>query len=148
MSTERLELADRGARDGGSGGGAVPPPLPPDDLEAWYAPDVRSQTEVHPGVVVTIRETDSGFAYEVREPSVGEEAGAALERVTDYFGDANLERPRTREGAAERMVGLRLPMDDSSGEERCELSAPPTVEGTEGATDQRVVSPLSDLGYL
>ena len=50
--------------------------------------------------------------------------------------------------AAERRPGLRLPMDDSSGEERCELSAPPTVEGTEGATDQRVVSPLSDLGYL
>jgi hypothetical protein len=50
--------------------------------------------------------------------------------------------------AAERMVGLRLPMDDPSEEERCELSAPPTVEGTEGTTDPRVVPPLSDLGYL
>lgn len=43
MASDRLELA--GAR---GDAGAVPPPLPPDDPEAWYAPDVRSQTEVHP----------------------------------------------------------------------------------------------------
>jgi len=84
-------------------GGAVPPPLPPDDPGAWYAPDVRSQTEVHPGVVVTIRDTASGFAYEVREPTLTASQARDLERVESYFADANLERPRTREGAAERM---------------------------------------------
>jgi type IV secretory pathway ATPase VirB11/archaellum biosynthesis ATPase len=98
MSFDRLELAD----DRGSVG-AVPPPLPPDDPEAWYAPDVQSQTEVHPGVVVTIRDTDAGFTYEVREPALGADQRAALDRVTDYFRDANLDRPRTREGAVERM---------------------------------------------
>ena len=103
MPTEGLELADRGTTQGTRDTGAVPPPLPPDDPEAWYAPDVRSQTEVAPGVVVTIRETDAGFAYDVREPALGEQGSAALERVTDYFADANLDRPRTREGAVERM---------------------------------------------
>ena len=62
MAIDRLELAD--TREDA---GAVPPPLPPDDPEAWYAPDVRSQREVHPGVVVTIRDDGStGFTYEVR----------------------------------------------------------------------------------
>jgi len=32
----------------------VPPPVPPDDSEAWYAPQVRAQREVHPGVVEPI----------------------------------------------------------------------------------------------
>ncbi|WP_135364270.1 type II/IV secretion system ATPase subunit [Halosimplex halophilum] len=99
MSTDRLELVDRG-----DGGGAVAPPLPPDDPEAWYAPDVRSQTEVSPGVVVTIRETATGFDYQVREPGLTDDGRGQLDRVLDYFGDASLERPRTREGAAERMA--------------------------------------------
>ena len=43
-------------RDGDSF--AVPTPVPPDDPQAWYAPDVRAQDEVHPGVVMTIRERD------------------------------------------------------------------------------------------
>jgi len=98
MSNERLELADRGS------GGAVAPPLPPDDPEAWYAPDVRSQTEVAPGVVVTIRETATGFDYEVREPGLADPGREHLDRVLEYFGDASLERPRTREGAVERMA--------------------------------------------
>jgi type IV secretory pathway ATPase VirB11/archaellum biosynthesis ATPase len=98
MSTERLSLADApGER------GAVPPPLPPDDPEAWYTDDVRSQTEVHPGVVVTIRETDYGFTYQVREPALTERDADALASIESYFADANLERPRTREGAIERM---------------------------------------------
>jgi hypothetical protein len=46
----------------------VPAPEPPDSPDAWYAPDVRSQATVHPGVVATVRETGDGFAYEVREP--------------------------------------------------------------------------------
>ncbi|QLH77247.1 Flp pilus assembly complex ATPase component TadA [Halosimplex rubrum] len=100
MSNERLELAGRG--DGG--GGAVAPPLPPDDPEAWYAPDVRSQTEVAPGVVVTIRETATDFDYEVREPGLTDGNRDRLDRVLEYFGDASLERPRTREGAVERMA--------------------------------------------
>jgi len=100
MTTERLEVTDRG----GTVSGAVTPPLVPDDPEAWYAPDVRSQTEVHPGVVVTIRETAEGFQYEVREPGLSDTERAALERVETYFADANLERPRTREGAKERMA--------------------------------------------
>jgi type IV secretory pathway ATPase VirB11/archaellum biosynthesis ATPase len=98
MSNERLELADRGD------GGAVPPPLPPADPEAWYAPDVRSQTEVAPGVVVTIRETATDFDYEVREPGLTDADRERLDRVLEYFGDASLERPRTREGAVERMA--------------------------------------------
>ena len=98
MTTERLELADRGD------GGAVAPPLPPDDPEAWYAPDVRAQTEVAPGVVVTIRETDTGFDYDVREPDLTGDQREQLDRVLSYFADASLERPRTREGAVERMA--------------------------------------------
>jgi hypothetical protein len=46
----------------------VPSPLPPDDPEAWYAPDVQAQYEVHPGVVVTVTERDADFSYGVREP--------------------------------------------------------------------------------
>ena len=45
----------------------VPAPKPPDDAQAWYAPRVRSQTEIHPGVVVTVRETDQAFDYTVRD---------------------------------------------------------------------------------
>ena len=97
MSFDRLELADRGDS------GAVAPPLPPDDPEAWYAPDVRSQREVHPGVVITIRDAERGFDYEVREPSLRESEREALDRIEEYFADANLDRPRTREGAVERM---------------------------------------------
>jgi type IV secretory pathway ATPase VirB11/archaellum biosynthesis ATPase len=78
--------------------------LPPDDPEAWYAPDVRSQTEVAPGVVVTIRETDTGFDYDVREPDLTEDQREHLDRVLTYFADSSLERPRTREGAVERMA--------------------------------------------
>jgi len=83
----------------------VPPPVPPDDGDAWYAPAVRAQYGVHPGVVATIRETETGFAYEVREPALGARELDALERVHDHFAEANLARPRTREGAIERMTG-------------------------------------------
>ena len=84
--------------------GRVPPPIPPDDPEAWYAPTVRDQYELHPGVVATIRETDDGFDYRVREPSLSPAGADALNRVTDHFADANLARPLTREGATERMA--------------------------------------------
>ncbi|MEF8785820.1 MAG: type II/IV secretion system ATPase subunit [Haloarculaceae archaeon] len=102
MGEVTLELA---ATDVGvsSDRGSVPPPLPPDDPEAWYAPDVRDQYEVHPGVVVTISDHGPDFAYEVREPPLTADNRATLERIEEYFADAHLERPRTREGAVERM---------------------------------------------
>ncbi|AHG03054.1 secretion system protein [Halobacterium sp. DL1] len=83
---------------------AVPAPVPPDDGDAWYAPAVRSQYEVHPGVVVTVSERADSFEYAVRTPPLGEDDEAALDRVTDYFADAQLSRPRTREGTRERVA--------------------------------------------
>ncbi|PSP83834.1 secretion system protein [Halobacteriales archaeon QS_6_64_34] len=80
----------------------VPAPVPPDDPDAWYAPDVCEQDEVHPGVVVTVRQAN-GFHYEVREPVLSPGDRTALETVQSHFDGANIERPRTREGAVERM---------------------------------------------
>jgi type IV secretory pathway ATPase VirB11/archaellum biosynthesis ATPase len=82
--------------------GRVPPPRPPDDPGAWYAPDVRAQYEVTPGVVATVREVESGFAYEVREPTLSPREEMALQRVRDHFSSVNRRRPLTREGAHER----------------------------------------------
>jgi hypothetical protein len=42
--------------NGRMGPGAVPASLPPDDSDAWYAPDIRTQDEIPPGVVATILE--------------------------------------------------------------------------------------------
>jgi len=83
---------------------AVPAPAPPDSPDAWYAPDVRAQYEVHPGTVVTVSETDGGFAYDARRPVLGASDETALGRVRDYFADAQLSRPRTREGTRERVA--------------------------------------------
>ncbi|MFB6105581.1 MAG: type II/IV secretion system ATPase subunit [Halobacteriaceae archaeon] len=81
----------------------VPPPVPPADGDAWYAPDVRAQEEVFPGVVATVTEADPGeFRYAVREPALTAGDRTALERVREHFAGANLERPRTREGTLER----------------------------------------------
>jgi type IV secretory pathway ATPase VirB11/archaellum biosynthesis ATPase len=90
-------------RGGGTGSGAVPAPVAPDQPDAWYAPEVRAQDEIHPGVVATIRETADGFSYEVREPSLTAEGHDALARVREHFADAHLKHPLTREGAIERM---------------------------------------------
>jgi type IV secretory pathway ATPase VirB11/archaellum biosynthesis ATPase len=81
----------------------VPSPVPPDDPAAWYAPGVRDQYAVTPGVVVTVREREGAFEYAVREPSLSGTDEAALERVLDYFADAPPDRPLTREGARERI---------------------------------------------
>jgi len=86
-----------------AGPGQVAPPLPPDDPEAWYAPAVVDQREVHPGVVVTLAETRDGFDYRVREPPLSTRGSVARETLGDYFDDANVPPPRTREGAVERM---------------------------------------------
>jgi len=83
---------------------AVPPPLPPDDPEAWYAPNVREQYELYPGVVATIRDCGETFEYEVREPPLSDADAEALDAVKSHFGDANLARPLTREGTVERMA--------------------------------------------
>ena len=80
----------------------VPSPIPPDAPGAWYAPEVREQDEVHPGIVVTVRHGDR-FRYEVREPVLTDAGRDALSTVESYFDGANIERPRTREGAVERM---------------------------------------------
>ena len=80
----------------------VPAPVPPDDPDAWYAPEVRAQREIHPGVVATVRETDRGFTYDVREPPLSAADERALDAVFDHFADAARTRPRTREGTAER----------------------------------------------
>jgi len=103
MSDTRLELADEPTGERGNGG-MVPPPLPPADPEAWYAPSVQEQYEVHPGVVVTISRRDTEFTYRVREPPLTASDEAALTRVEDHFADANIERPRTHEGAVETMA--------------------------------------------
>jgi type IV secretory pathway ATPase VirB11/archaellum biosynthesis ATPase len=80
----------------------VPAPAAPSTPEAWYAPAVRTQREVYPGVVVTVREADAGFEYGVREPPRDARDDRALERVRDHFEDVSWRRPRTREDAAAR----------------------------------------------
>ncbi|RLM67535.1 secretion system protein [Halorubrum sp. Atlit-8R] len=84
-------------------GGAVPAPVPPDDPEAWYAPDVRAQYEAAPGVVATVRERDGGrFGYDVREPPLSPADERALDRVRDRFSAVGHRRPLTRVGVVER----------------------------------------------
>ena len=91
---------------------AVPAPLPPNSPEAWYAPQVRSQHEVTPGVIITIIDQADhvGFRYQIREPSLDTNSEDALTEIRAYFAGANLEsgRPLTREGTTERAThGLR-----------------------------------------
>ncbi|QCJ47439.1 secretion system protein [Haloprofundus sp. MHR1] len=93
---------DASGAERGSPNTHVPPPLPPDDGDAWYAPDVRAQYEVYPGVVATVEETRTGFHYSIREPSLGPRGEVALERVREYFSSVSRSRPLTREGAKEQ----------------------------------------------
>ena len=92
------------AKASGWTGQSVPSPVPPDGTDAWYTPAIREQDEIYPGVVVTIRSTDEGFSYEVREPVLGAGEAKALATVEAYFETATRQRPRTREGAVERMA--------------------------------------------
>ncbi|WP_181693322.1 type II/IV secretion system ATPase subunit [Natronomonas sp. LN261] len=80
----------------------VPAPVPPDSPRAWYTAGVHDQYEVVPGVVATVSDGESGFVYEVREPSLAADTAADLRAVREHFEDARSSRPRTREGAAER----------------------------------------------
>jgi type IV secretory pathway ATPase VirB11/archaellum biosynthesis ATPase len=85
--------------------GRVPAPLPPDAPNAWYAPTVRAQYEVVPGVVATVRENDPGFEYQIREPHLGPADRRALADVEDHFASVQHRRPLTREGTMERAAG-------------------------------------------
>ncbi|WP_336021768.1 type II/IV secretion system ATPase subunit [Halobellus salinisoli] len=80
----------------------VPSPEPPDSPNAWYAPAIRAQYEVTPGVVTTIADVSDGvgFSYHVREPAVDAAAERALASVTAYFSSVEIRRPLTRQGAA------------------------------------------------
>lgn len=103
MGETRLEIADD-PRGGWPDRPVVPPPLPPDDPEAWYAPNVERQDEIHPGVVVTIASRRTGFTYSVREPVLTAADPATLDRLERALGDDCDVRPRTREGAREAMA--------------------------------------------
>ena len=95
-----LRIVDKTADDPG---GSVPAPVPPDDPEAWYAPDVRAQYEPEPGVVATVRERDGGrFGYDVREPPLSSADERALGQVHDHFSSVRHRRPLTRVGVVER----------------------------------------------
>jgi type IV secretory pathway ATPase VirB11/archaellum biosynthesis ATPase len=81
---------------------AVPPPVGPGHTDAWYAPGVCEQYEVHPGVVVTVEERKFGFEYLVREPELGPMEAEALATVRAHFSAVQRRRPLTREGTVAR----------------------------------------------
>ena len=83
----------------------VPAPEPPDSPDAWYAPDVHDQYELTMGVVATVRQTTEhgAFGYDVRVPSLANRTRQSLDTVRSHFDEAKLSRPRTREGARERI---------------------------------------------
>ena len=81
----------------------VPPPEPPDSPDAWYAPDVHDQYALGSGVVATVETENGEFVYDVREPELSARAESDLESVLEHFADAELRRPRTRQGAVERL---------------------------------------------
>lgn len=80
----------------------VPGPVPPDDRDAWYAPDIRSQYHIGQGVVATVTEGEDGFHYDTREPFLSERDAEIRDRIERRF-DGAPTRPRTREEAIERM---------------------------------------------
>lgn len=121
---------------------AVPPPEPPDG-DAWYAPRVCAQYEVHPGVVVTVREHGEAFAYEVREPALTAAGERATERVRAHFGGADLRRPLTREGAAERMEQGFEPKYERAVDRLVDLSP-----AARRRVDYRALADLRCLGRL
>ncbi|MDZ7747300.1 MAG: secretion system protein [Halobacteriales archaeon] len=91
----------------------IPAPVAPDDPAAWYAPDVRAQDAVSPGVVATVRERTTGdapFAYDVREPSLPPGARATLADLSAPLADARGDPPRTTTGVRER---FKAPLPES-----------------------------------
>ena len=81
---------------------AIPAPEPPDGRNAWYAPNVHAQYEITSGTVATVESCSDRFQYNIRNPSVSSDVAADLQEVLAHFSDAKLNRPRTRQGAAER----------------------------------------------
>ena len=59
----------------------VPSPVPPDSSDAWYAPTVRAQYELAPGVTATVHERDG-------EPESGLRADTD-EYTRNRFTEAN-----------------------------------------------------------
>ncbi len=81
----------------------VPGPVPPDDSDAWYAPEVRAQYHVISGVVATVSESDDTYQYRTREPVLSSQEAETKTRIEKRFQETSLTRPRTREGAIDRM---------------------------------------------
>ena len=73
----------------------VPAPEPPDSTDAWYAPSVRAQYEVTPGVVTTIHDGPDGvgFTYQIREPALGADSERALVSVLSIFRAWQVHKP-------------------------------------------------------
>jgi type IV secretory pathway ATPase VirB11/archaellum biosynthesis ATPase len=94
-----LEIVDQRQRQDEA---VVPAPVPPDGAAAWYAPNVRTQYEILPGVVATISEDTDRLRYDVREPSLSPDDRRAVARIQDHFEDVHTPAPLTREGALER----------------------------------------------
>jgi len=82
---------------------SVPAPVPPDDADAWYAPNVKEQRELYPGVVATIVDAGDSFEYRLREPLLSPAGERQLEAIREHFAGANLSRPLTREGTREQL---------------------------------------------
>ena len=88
----------------------VPAPTPPQDGDAWYAPETLAQYESTPGVVATVSRNGSDdsegsaaeFAYDAREPPLAPSERADLDRVREHFAGTQRRRPLTRQGAVER----------------------------------------------
>ncbi|MBP1986346.1 type II/IV secretion system ATPase subunit [Halolamina salifodinae] len=89
----------------------APAPTPPQDGDAWYAPETLAQYESAPGVVAAVSRRGSDgdshdrtteFAYDAREPPLSPSERADLDRVREHFADTQRRRPITRQGAVER----------------------------------------------
>lgn len=140
MTDARLEPSDAPAEEQAA---MVPPPLPPDDPEAWYADGVQAQDEIYPGVVVTLRRQDGEFEYDVREPVLTTRDREQLDRIEEHFADAHLERPRTREGAAEVMEAGFAPKHERAIRRLVEGSVP-----TQRRIEYHALASLACLGEL
>ncbi len=81
---------------------SVPAPVPPDDADAWYTPQVHAQRELYPGVVATITEATDGFEYRIRDPPLTETEQELLTQKATTTG--RTRRPLTREGLQERIT--------------------------------------------
>lgn len=81
---------------------SVPPPIPPDDQAAWYAPAIRSQVELYPGVIATVEATGTGFRYRVREPPLGVDP-SYFDTLVNRIDFDRQRRPLTRDGVQEAL---------------------------------------------